>query len=260
MYHLQKIAETNKLYLLLIALFLFSFKCFSQDSNAVIRNIEFGLFNKQLVVTYDIVDEFESKGYFIQMKVFSVNGKELIASELYGDVNKVVPKGKSKSIQWNISSDHPNLNDEVYVEIYATALYKPKLTTQLFQETVFPGITGYVQNKQKVNLLIGVSAYGTMLTSIVLEAQARKNYTNYKQELNTEDRELLYQRAVDRRNLSDQLLVAGASIWVTNYLRVMLNRYFTERKFLNSPVNLANVYITKPALSSTYCMNFTFAF
>ncbi len=182
------------------------------STHARVENIDFELINNKLIINYDIVNFNKGDKFYVWIEIFNSKDHEIIPRYVTGDVNLVVAGGRNKNIIWNIFKDQPEFNDEIYVKVSAIKYFSYERL--LLLSAIYPGLGNYKINKKKISWLIGGVAYGSLISSVIWEQIARTNYNNYKNELIPAERDELYDKAINRRNLSNALLIASSGIWI----------------------------------------------
>lgn len=240
-----------------------NYLCTANDTTNCIHNLQCDFEGNKLLISYDLKDSITTNKYYVELKIFDIDGNEIIAKSVLGDLNKSLAPGVQKRIIWDIKSDYPKFNKEIRVELNATTvvyMYNP--SQQFALETLYPGISSYKLNpNRKGYLLIGAAAYGAIASSIFFEYRAQESYKNYKLAFTKAERENLYNKANVHRKTSNQLLLAGAGIWALNYVRWVI-----AQKKSNKTLNLLNVnleqvhgpnkYFEQPLL----CLNLSMKF
>src|SRR3989304_938067 len=166
-------------------------------TGAKIENIDFELLNNKLVVNYDITNYSKGEKFYVWLEIYNTYNHQIVPQTVTGDVNDVIEGGNNKSIIWDVIKDNPEFEDDIYIKVFAVKyLSYEKL---MLLSTLYPGLGNYKINDKKIYWTIGSVAYGSLVSSIILEQIARSNYDKYKIEFNTANRDLLLNKALTQR-------------------------------------------------------------
>jgi hypothetical protein len=217
--------KKQRLFLSLFFLFLAG-KSSAQDFLITPAKLEFD--GNKLLISYDIITKNQSDQFYIWVEIEKKNGEPIPAKALSGDIGEKIKAGLSKTIIWVPEEDSIFLNEEVFVEIYAEKYVKSfNKGSMLLMSTAFPGLGQTKISKGKPWWLIGIAAYGTLATGLIVHKNYLKTYDSYHIEENPSIRADLFAQAQRQSNISSALIISGATIWVVNILWVGLtpNKY-----------------------------------
>lgn len=208
-------------------------------TDAKIQNVNFELVNNKLVITYDIVNFDRGETFFVTIKIFNTLGEEVIPVTIEGDVNKSIKGGIGKMIIWDIVTDKPGFNDDIFVEVYAVK--DLKLGKTMMQSIVYPGLGNYKITHNKAYLSSGVLAYGLVATSFIFEQKAITTYRKYEDNYDFNSRNDLYDKAMNQREISNICMYIGATIWVIDLGVTLINT--RKYKGIDSTIKRSNVSV-----------------
>lgn len=202
---------TTILLLLAIHIVLFS------QSKATIENFDYTFDGKVITIHYDILQSKNVAKFFVSIKPLRINGQEIKANTLTGDVNlSVVYGGPGKQIIWDIEKDNIILNEEIRFEM----TWKPELDVptgkHITKSLLFPGSGDYKLRNGKNYWLYGVAAYSLVASSIYLNSKANTSFSDYKKEMDIPTRNDFYKDYQNQLRLSQSCAGLGASIWLAD--------------------------------------------
>ena len=159
--------------------------------------------------------------YNVFLDVKDQKGEKLDAHSLLGDYNVIKNCFGPKHIMWDIAKDSIFLNENVTVQVKAEVL------PRLFSKPVELGLSGICPgwglsriHKGKPYWLLGLTGYGCVTASVILNRQASQNYRSYLDTEMKQESERLFDRAIRQDRLSETLAWAAAGIWAVNLLWV----------------------------------------
>lgn len=219
---------------------------FSQ-SKVTIENFDYSFDGKVITIHYDILHSKNGAKFFVSIKPLRMNGQEIKANNLTGDVNlSVVYGGPGKQIIWDLDKDNIILNEEIRFEL----TWKPELDVymgkHITKSLLFPGSGDYKLRNGKNYWLYGVAAYGLLASSIYLNSKANTSYSDYKKEMDIPTRNDYYQDYQNQLRLSHSCAGLGASVWIADIYGI----FKKSKKVQSDPVPDQSHYYYQLAKSS----------
>jgi len=203
--------------------FLTASSSFAQ-SKAQVKNVNFELVNNEVIITYDIVKHKPDELFKVWLKVVTAQENELKSEALTGAVGENVSGGNHKKITWNPVKDGVYLNNDIYIQIYATSTSAGSVTSNvsmgkwLMLSALYPGAGNSKVTSNKLWLAAGALGYGCMVGSVLMNSKARTSYDNYLLAQDITARNNFYDDADTQKQLSTALFISGAVIWAADLL------------------------------------------
>lgn len=224
--------------LYLILVFVFVHTTHSQItklSNATISGVNFDMSkDKKMVITYDIVGGKPSEKFDITIAVITDSGNKLETKTISGDL-KGVPAGSGKKITWDIGKDIAFLDENIHVEIEAKQInplvipYTSRGKAMVWS-TFFPGAGSARLGQNGAHILKGLLAYACIGLSVKYNNDAVKAYDSYKIETNPSKRNGFLSDTESKQNQSSYMIYGAITIWVVDYLNIMLMQNKTDKR------------------------------
>jgi hypothetical protein len=211
-------------FLLILPLFLFSFKSYSQSFQITSPLLEFD--GTQLQISYDVINDNQSDQFYVWVEVFKNNGEVISVKSLTGDIGNI-KSGKDKKITWVPAKDAVYLDEEVSVEVKAEKYIKSfNKSSVMLMSAALPGL-GQTKIKGKPWWLAGAVAYGALAGGFIVHRNYLNTYDSYRIEEDPFKRKDLFAQTQKQMNLSSALIISGAVIWATNLVWVAItpNKY-----------------------------------
>lgn len=216
------------------------------QTKAKIVNVDFFAEGSKVVITYDIDGGQTGETFNIWIQVKTVSGKVLNAKNTSGDIGKGVAGGSGKRIEWNYTLDQVSLEEEVTIEVFASleaaapkteetkVTTTPPATTTPVEKTtggrnihigpalvmsaVLPGLGKTYIKGHGANWLLGVTGYGLVTCSVLLNHAAYNNLENYRASMNEDERDDFYKKAQVQAVGSYVFFTGAAIIWVVDFI------------------------------------------
>jgi len=196
------------------------------QSKAQVKNVDFELVNNEIIITYDIVKHRSNEMFKIWVKVYTALENELKAKSLTGAVGENIVGGDHKKIVWNPKKDGVYLDNDIYIQVFASSLNEAKTTASsdvnmgkwLVLSALYPGAGNAKVRSNKVWLAVGALGYGSMVGAVLLNSQARSSYDSYLLSKDVNARSDLFNDADSQKQLSTILFVGGAAIWAADLI------------------------------------------
>jgi hypothetical protein len=203
----------------------------------------------RLIISYDIRNFSGEDEFRIWLEITNVSGNAINAGSVSGDIGQGIRGGDNKQIIWDIGRDGLELNEEIFVEVYAEKTNPPPAdkqgppaeeagmpaesgssaagktltkTNMVLSSVILPGLGQSKVKKRKTALIMGIAGYGCILGSFSMNRQAIKTYDDYKLSMDRDERNSLYEKSVNLDKGSEVLANTAAAIWVANIVWVML--------------------------------------
>ncbi len=226
------------------------------QKNGQVENVDFFLEGDNLIITYDIEKAKTGETFNVSINVSTVKGTKINAFTLNGDVGPGVYGGKYKRITWDLAEDNVFIDDEIFVEVIAEAENYGKSAMQTGQKTgkqvsvggamlrslVFPGWGNSYAKGGGAYWLIGVAAYGAAGAAVYFNNEAYNQYEDYKNTLDKEKRDQLYQDANDSYDMQQNLMYAAGAIWVIDLIWTGIQAGNVNKKARQSKVSMGYYY------------------
>jgi len=216
----------NKVYLLIALLPVFV--CLNAQEKIRISTPEVTFQNNILTVIYDITGC--GTGDYINIKLVVMNAKGDTVKPVYitGDIGSKVTCGFGKKIEWNVAKDNVQVNEEFQIQVTGKPVVPavqsyPQIHPSvsrgniLLSSALLPGLGQKKASGKGGYLAMSGLFYGTAGASLAFYLQHRKLYEDYKAATGSE-RDDLYNRQLDKFNLSQYLLYGSAGIWAVNMI------------------------------------------
>lgn len=184
----------------------------AQTKSVNTANIDFRYTDGKVFITYDIVNSSPNELYNISVSVFRENGAKLNALSVSGDL-KEIAGGTGKTIVWEQKKDAYVLDEKIYISLAIATKVSLPVVTHLLKSAVIPGWGDYKIRNGNYHFLYGVAGLGAIGASIYLNAQAQKNYTNYKNAFDFSESNSLFNKARQQQNLSYIFAGGACLVW-----------------------------------------------
>ena len=181
-------------------------------TEARITNTDFKIDGNQMVITYNIENFSENESFYINAEIFYETGEKIFSESFSGDNRGNIKGGSNKTVIWDMSKDVDKLEGAIYIEITAipeaiSGVPETEVTKHsysiagiLIPSLVFPGY-GNTRVRHKPYWILGITGYGSLVTSYMFNKSAASCYNKYKTERNDEVlRFIHYDDAVAERN------------------------------------------------------------
>ncbi|MHC1703311.1 MAG: hypothetical protein AB9846_05330 [Tenuifilaceae bacterium] len=204
-------------------------------SNATISGVSFDMStDKKMVITYDIVGGKPSEKFDITLTIITDSGNKLETKTISGDL-KGVPAGSGKRIIWDIGKDIAYLDENIHVEIEAKQI-NPKVIPYtskgkaIVWSTFLPGAGSTRLGQNGVHILKGIAAYALIGLSVKFNNDAVKAYDSYKLATTATERNDFLSQTESKQNLSNFMVYGAVTVWVVDYLNIMLMKNKTDKR------------------------------
>jgi hypothetical protein len=207
--------------ILILALLLYSLTTFSQGFLITPPKLDFD--GNQLLISYDVINKNASDQFYVWVEMEKKSGEPIQIKALSGDVGENVKSGLNKKITWVPSKDNIFLDEEINVEVKAEKYVKSfNKGSALLMSTAFPGLGQTKISNGKPWWITGIIAYGALAGGLVTHASYLKSYDSYRSETNPSKRSDLLAQTQKQMNLSNALIISGATLWAANILWVAI--------------------------------------
>ena len=217
---------------LLVSLFFYPDPDCAAQTESRIANPGVELKNNQIYITYNILNSVRSDKFDVRLEVTDSDGRTMEIDALKGDIGENISGGGDKEIQWDFEADSIYINADIYFQLYSKAITPPEVTvtrsesaeSQSFNRTgiviqslALPGL-GLSRVRGKPHWLRGVTGYGCIAGSIVLNRKAFAAYEDYKTPGSAENASSLLAESTRQDNISEVLFYAAVGIWVSDFV------------------------------------------
>lgn len=212
--------------ILVLALLFCSYATFSQGFLITPPKLEFD--GNQLLISYDFVNKNQADQFYVWVEMEKKNGEKIQIKSLTGDVGENIKSGTDKKITWAPANDNIFLDEEINVEVKAEKYVKSfNKGSALLMSTALPGLGQTKISKGKPWWITGVVAYGALAGGLVTHSSYVKSYDSYRSETDPAKRADLLGQTQNQMNLSNALIISGATLWAANIIWVAVtpNRY-----------------------------------
>jgi len=246
--------KTIKL-LFFIACFIFfsTYQSVSQElSKALISNIDFGLEDGKIVITYDLLKSGKGEWFLIYVNAITESGDTIVARTVSGDVNENITGGRKKTIVWDYKRDNFFTNEAFQIEVNALSIEVdpsdiqksygdyPGLGKSFLMSTAFPGWASTKLKDGKPHWIKGIVGYGCLTLSYVYNNKAITTYKDYKVSMNRDERSSLYDDAVSQKQLSSLFAFSAIAVWILDYTCIIVS----HNKLMKNTYNTYNQKVT----------------
>ena len=229
---------------LLLIFIIAIFSNISLSQNFVIAEPKVEFDGYKLFITYDLVDKGQSDIFYIWVEIRNQVGNPVRAYSFKGEVGDSIKPGINKEITWIPEDDAIFLDEDVTVEIvgekYVRSFSRSKV---LLQSTIIPGLGQSRVKSGSPWWLISIPAYGALAGGLIMHQKYINTYNNYKSESEPIERQDLYDKSQNQKNISSALLITSAIVWGGNlvWISVIPSRYkpleHTKLSFNAYPIN-----------------------
>lgn len=204
-------------------------------SKALIDNIDFGLQEGKIVITYDLLKSEKNERFIVFVNAVTESGDSIFARSVTGDVNENVSGGRNKTIVWDYERDHFFTEEAFQIEVNAVPqLVEPSefagpygdypgLGKSFLMTTVFPGWASTRLKDGKPHWVKGIVGYGCLSLSYLYNRKAANSYTDYKVSMDRNERNDLYDDALTQKQLSSLFAISALAVWVMDYTCIIIS-------------------------------------
>jgi hypothetical protein len=230
-------------YLILILLFLPD--VFYGQTVITVTRPRLEVSGNNLIIQYDILNTKSSDFFIVWIEVTDIAGNKIKALSLAGDVGNDIKGGRNKRITWNFINDSIFIDENLFVEVKAEKIAeqeKPVDTeisddteTRIQEETksvskgnmvlssvVLPGWGQTKIHPGKPFWIIGAAGYGCLAGSVFLNRSASSAYNDYKLSMDLDESNALFDKALQKNNISRILAYTAIGIWTADIVWVLL--------------------------------------
>jgi len=217
-------------------------------SKAQIDNIDFGLQEGKIVITYDLLKSDKNERFIVFVNAITESGDSILARSVSGDVNENVSGGRNKTIVWDYERDHFFSSEAFQIEVTAvpqlveaseiTGIYVdyPGLGKSFLMSTALPGWASTKLKDGKPHWLKGIVGYGCLSLSYLYNKKAADTYKDYKVSMDSKERSSLYDDAVSQKQLSSIFAFSALAIWIMDYTCIIISHNKLMKKTYNTSV------------------------
>ncbi len=218
------------------------------SSKAQISNIDFGLQEGKIVITYDLLKSEKNERFIVFVNAVTESGDSVLARSVTGDVNENVSGGRNKTIVWDYERDHFFTDEAFQIEVNAvpqyidpsqiTGLYGdyPGLGKSFLMSTAFPGWASTKLKDGKPHWIKGIVGYGCFSLSYLYNRKAVDTYKDYKVTMDRKERNSLYDDALTQKQLSSIFAFSALAVWVMDYTCIIISHNKLMKNAYNTNV------------------------
>lgn len=209
------------------------------QSSAEVSVPELSMTAQGIQIAFNILHSSDSDRFSIRIEITNERGQKIDAKSLSGDIGKGIAGGPGKIIIWDIEADGLFLDEEIFVQVFASpepsrtmpeeqaeealpAGQSFKRSGLILQSIAFPGLGLSRINPGKPHWIRGALGYGCIGGAVYLNRQAIKNYDAYLDAGQTDDIDDLFNKAEQQDQISEILGFAAIGIWVTDIIWTIL--------------------------------------
>lgn len=205
--------------------------------NITITKPRVEIFEENMIINYDILNTKPSDYYKVWIEVTDSDGNKIEPVSITGDIGTAVQGGVNKRIVWNIINDKIYIDKAIIIEVKAEKSTKEvKLkekeertmnlsdiskTSMILTSIPLPGLGQSLLQRGKPFWLIGITGYGCLGGSVVLNRLAASTYGDYKISEDYEERTSLYNEAVQKDKYSRYLVYSAIGLWAADLIWVI---------------------------------------
>ncbi len=217
-------------------------------SKAEITNIDFGLQQGKIVITYDLLKSEKNERFIVFVNAITESGDSLLARSVSGDVNENVSGGRKKTIIWDYERDHFFPDEAFQIEVNAVPQYVdpsqitgmygdyPGLGKSFLMSTAFPGWATTKLKDGKPHWIKGIVGYGCLSLSYLYNRKAADTYKDYKVSLDRKERSNLFDDAITQKQLSSIFAFTALAVWVMDYTCIIISHNKLMKNTYNTNV------------------------
>ena len=272
-------------YLFIVLSFVVTGPCLSQ-TNARVSKPELILENDKLIINYDITASQHDDIFRVWVEITDTNNNKINALALSGDIGEQVSGGKRKKISWDFIEDKVDPKTEIFLEVYAEpkkiipeesgeiadkdteeiresadaerhSVRKYSLGKSLYKTVLFPGLGFAGMDQSRFHLAKGITGYGLIASSIVLNRLAYNNRANYEASEVSAERDNYHKIYVRQDQISKVCAYSAIGIWTVEIVWLLIDINARNKLSDNLPIHMAPGY--DPLLSApTLCLSYQF--
>ncbi len=216
--------KKHKLFLIIIFL-LFCLKLSSQNFLITEPKLQFD--GHKLSITYDLITKGKSDLFSIWVEIRDQDGDPIRAYSYRGEFGDSIKPGNNKIITWVPEEDAFFLDEDVTVELKGE-LYERSFNkgTMVALSAVVPGL-GQTKIKEKPWWLASIPAYGALAGGVIYNMKFADTYDAYHKTLDGIERDDLWAKAQQERNISGALFIGAAVVGAANlvWIAATPNKY-----------------------------------
>ncbi len=234
------------LFVFSIALF-FSYAACDAQTMVEISKPKVQLKDNTITIFYDILNSNQTDKFKISLEIKDSSGDLISANSLKGDIGENISGGSGKEIRWDLTYDSiykdTRLSFKVRAEVMGSEKAKEVIVQQddntdmgnenlinksninrsnvVLSSLLFPGLGMSRLNKGEPHWIRGATAYSCIATSLVFYGIANKNFSNYQQSTDLQEREDYFNTANNQITISNTFLLSALGIWVVDFVWTM---------------------------------------
>ncbi|MBI5217462.1 MAG: caspase family protein [Bacteroidia bacterium] len=179
----------------------------------IVKDFQFS--NDRIEVNYGFENCNTTDKYIVWIEVSTESGKILKAKSLFGDINSVTPSPDKKLI-WFTSRDSINIEDKIFIKLFASKQPEISLGKAYLFSTLYPG-AGHRQAGGKNKLYLGAIGYAGIAGIFIFNGMAATAAGNYATETKAATANTLLSNAKMYQTLSLSCIGVSAAVWALDY-------------------------------------------
>lgn len=191
----------------------------------IVKDFQFS--NDRIEVNYGFENCNPSDKYIVWIEASTESGKILKTKSLFGDINSVTPS-PDKKLTWFTSRDSINVEDKIFIKLFASKQPEKNLGKAYLFSTLYPG-AGHRQAGGKNKLYLGAIGYAGIAGIFVFNGMAVTAAGSYATATTAATEKTLLSNASMYQTLSLTCIGVSAAVWALDYF--LLSR--TSKKSKN---------------------------
>ncbi|MBI4946150.1 MAG: caspase family protein [Bacteroidetes bacterium] len=191
----------------------------------IVKDFQFS--NDRIEVNYGFENCNPSDKYIVWIEASTESGKILKTKSLFGDISSVSPSPDKKLI-WFTSRDSINVEDKIFIKVFASKQPEKNLGKAYLFSTLYPG-AGHRQAGGKNKLYLGAIGYAGIAGAFAFNGMAATALSSYATATTDATEKTLMSNAAMYQTLSLSCIGVSAAVWALDYF--LLSR--TSKKSKN---------------------------
>jgi hypothetical protein len=201
--------------------------------NVEVSEPKLELRNNTIHISYDILNSTSSEAFSVELIVRDADGNQIPTTALTGDVGEVVSGGSGKQITWDLAVEKIEMNAQISVKIYVTAVPPAPETdapvppapvsgektfsrsSLMLQSALFPGL-GLSRYRGGPHWIKGVAGYSCLAGAVIMNRKAISTFEDIYAQTDYDEQDKLYQESLNQDKVSEILVYTAIGIWVSD--------------------------------------------
>ncbi len=227
----------KKIFLTLFILLVFPDYLLPQTQVNITRP-RLSLSKNSLTIEYDILNWQPADLFKIWIEVTDSRGNIIKPVSITGDCGENITGGLNRKMTWDLMQDKVFIEQEIYVEVLAEKIKIPEAKKEsrptdnpssseikyiskgnvIMSSMIIPGWGQSKVKERKPYWLMGLTAYGCLTGSLILNQLGISTYNEYLASVDIDERNSLFNKSLKQDNFSEYLIYAAAGIWTINFI------------------------------------------